>query len=86
MHIRLTRLLPLALLAIAPALIAQSPAPDQPKYLLPPQNIVDAFDAAPLPQEMLSPTRQVMALTYAQGRSPTSRIWRSRCSGSPARA
>jgi dipeptidyl aminopeptidase/acylaminoacyl peptidase len=67
MHIRLTRLLPLALLAIAPALVAQSPAPDQTKYLLPPQNIIDAFDAPPLPEELLSPTRQVMAMTYHKG-------------------
>ncbi len=68
MHIRLIRLLPLALLTLAPALIAQSPAAsDQTKYLLPPQNIIDAFDAPPLPQEMLSPTRQVMALTYHKG-------------------
>ena len=67
MRIRLTRLLPLALLAIAPSLVAQSPALDQTKYLLPPQNVVDAFDAPPLPQELLSPTRQVMALTYHKG-------------------
>jgi len=67
MHIRLTRLVPLALLAIGPALVAQSPALDQTKYLLPPQNIIDAFDAPPLPQELLSPTRQVMALTYRKG-------------------
>jgi dipeptidyl aminopeptidase/acylaminoacyl peptidase len=65
MHIRLTRLLPLAILVLAPALIAQSPAASgQTKYLLPPQNIIDAFDAPPLPQELLSPTRQVMALIY----------------------
>jgi dipeptidyl aminopeptidase/acylaminoacyl peptidase len=68
MHIRLTRLLPLALLALAPALIAQQPtASTQTKYLLPPQNVIDAFDAPPLPQELLSPTRQVMALIYRKG-------------------
>ncbi len=66
MHIRLTRLLPLALLTLAPALIAQSPAAsDQTRYLLPPKKIVDAFDvAAAAAGSMLSPNKQVMALTY----------------------
>jgi dipeptidyl aminopeptidase/acylaminoacyl peptidase len=68
MHNRFVRLVSLAFLALAPVLIAQSPAPsDQPKYLLPPPNIVAAFDAPPPPQEMLSPTRHVMALTYHKG-------------------
>ncbi len=67
MHIRLTRLLPLALLVLAPALVAQSPTASEPKYLLPPQNVIDAFDAPPLPDEILSPNRQVMALTYRKG-------------------
>ena len=32
-------------------------------YLMPPKEVVDAFDAPALPQAILSPTRQVMALT-----------------------
>ena len=43
---RLPRAVVLALLVIAPALVAQ----ESQKYLLPPQNIVDVFDAEPLPQ------------------------------------
>ena len=66
--------------------VAQSPALDQTKYLLPPQDVVDAFDAPPLPQALLSPNSRCMALTYQHGRSPTSPSWRSRCCGSPARA
>ncbi|PYR55246.1 MAG: hypothetical protein DMF91_24780, partial [Acidobacteria bacterium] len=55
-----------ALLAVlfAPALFAQSQGYEPPKYLLPPKAIVDAFDVAPLPQTMLSPNKQVLALTY----------------------
>src|SRR5438093_1732331 len=55
-----------ALLAVlfAPALFAQSHGYEPPKYLLPPKAIVDAFDIAPLPQTMLSPNKQVLALTY----------------------
>ena len=48
----------------APALLAQSPGSEPPKYQLPPKAIVDAFDVAPLPQTMLSPNKQVLALTY----------------------
>ncbi len=62
MHIRLARFLPIAIIALAPVLIAQSP--DAPKYLTPPPNIVAAFDAQPLPQSVLSPNEQVLALTY----------------------
>ena len=61
MHTRLVRLLPIAVVAFAPALLAQSGAT---KYLLPPPNVVAAFDAQPLPQSVLSPNRQVLALTY----------------------
>ena len=37
---------------------------DGPGYLLPPKEVVAAFDAPPLPQAMLSPSKQVMALTW----------------------
>jgi dipeptidyl aminopeptidase/acylaminoacyl peptidase len=65
MHIRLARFLPLAIVALAPALLAQSP--EAPKYLTPPPNIVAAFDAQPLPDSLLSPNKQVLALTYRHG-------------------
>jgi dipeptidyl aminopeptidase/acylaminoacyl peptidase len=45
-------------------LAAQSRTSDAAKYLLPPKEIVDAFDAQPMPQSMLSPNKQVIALTY----------------------
>jgi dipeptidyl aminopeptidase/acylaminoacyl peptidase len=46
---------------------AQVPtASDPPRYVLPPKAIVDAFDAEALPQTMLSPNRQVVALTKAR--------------------
>jgi len=32
-------------------------------YLVPPQNVIDAFDAKPLPDAILSPARDVLALT-----------------------
>src|SRR5436309_4877986 len=35
-----------------------------PRYQLPPKEIIDAFEAPPLPQAILSPSRQVMALLY----------------------
>ena len=68
-----------ALLAalLAPVLAAQTGTPtpaareaqasQQPGgYMLPPQNVVDVFDAEPLPQAMVSPTHQVMALVSAR--------------------
>jgi dipeptidyl aminopeptidase/acylaminoacyl peptidase len=69
---RTVRVLGLAALIIAPtlALRAQVPsASDAPKYVLPPQHIVDAFDAEPLPQTLLSPNRQVVALVKARSYS-----------------
>ena len=41
-------------------------AADAPKYALPPKAIVEAFDAEPLPQMLLSPNKQVVALTKAR--------------------
>jgi dipeptidyl aminopeptidase/acylaminoacyl peptidase len=47
------------LLLLATSLTAQSP-----KYLVPPSDVVAAFDAAPLPDALLSPSKKVMALAY----------------------
>ncbi len=47
----------LLVLVLAPGLTAQS------TYLLPPKEIIEAFDAQPLPDAILSPSRQVLALT-----------------------
>src|SRR4051794_25873789 len=50
-----------------PRVAAQVPtAADPPRYVLPPKAIVDAFDAEPLPQTLLSPNKQVVALTRAR--------------------
>src|SRR5215831_18121796 len=38
-------------------------APDVSKYLVPAPEIVRTFDALPLPQVIVSPSRQVLALT-----------------------
>jgi dipeptidyl aminopeptidase/acylaminoacyl peptidase len=61
---RPARLVVLLAILVAPALLAQSSGYEPPKYQLPPKAIVDAFDIAPLPQTMLSPNKQVLALTY----------------------
>ncbi|HEX3645073.1 MAG TPA: prolyl oligopeptidase family serine peptidase [Vicinamibacterales bacterium] len=70
---RLIRALALLALILAPALAlrqgiaAQVPtASDPPRYVLPPKVIVDAFDAEPLPQTLVSPNKQVIALTRAR--------------------
>ncbi|HKB13828.1 MAG TPA: hypothetical protein VKD69_24345, partial [Vicinamibacterales bacterium] len=69
---RSLRALVLASLVIAPlvalhetaGVAAQVPsASDPPKYVLPPRNVVEAFDAELLPQTLVSPNRQVLALT-----------------------
>src|SRR5882762_820630 len=52
---------------LGPRLQAQVPsASDSPRYVLPPKAVVDAFDAEPLPQTLLSPNKQVIALTKAR--------------------
>jgi dipeptidyl aminopeptidase/acylaminoacyl peptidase len=72
------RVVALALLILAPALAlrqaqglaSQVPgASDPPKYVLPPQNIVEVFDAELLPQTFLSPNRQVVVMTKARAYS-----------------
>ena len=54
-------------MAICVVVVAQVPsATDPAKYVLPPKTIVDVFDAEPLPQVLISPNRQVVALTKAR--------------------
>jgi dipeptidyl aminopeptidase/acylaminoacyl peptidase len=51
---------------LAPALAAQVPDSQDPvRYMLPPKNVVDVFDAEPLPQAMVSPNHLLLALTSA---------------------
>jgi dipeptidyl aminopeptidase/acylaminoacyl peptidase len=51
---------------LAPFLAVQVPVAQEPiHYMQPPKNVVDLFDAAPLPQAMVSPNHQVMALISA---------------------
>ena len=56
------------LIAVAPIHFAQTS--NAPRYQLPPKEVVDAFDAPPLPAAILSPTKQVLALTYRRA-NPT---------------
>ncbi len=52
---------------LAQGVAAQVPTASEPaKYVLPPRQIVDLFDAEFLPQTTLSPNRQVVALTRAR--------------------
>src|SRR5829696_5306379 len=63
-------LVPVAVARQAHDLAAQVPtAADSPRYAVPPKAIVDVFDAEFLPQTMLSPNRQVVALTKARSYS-----------------
>ena len=52
------------LLILAAAAIGLGQRPEGSRYLMPPKEIVDAFDARPLPQAILSPSKLVMALTF----------------------
>ena len=66
---RTARLLAFAALIAAPTLAIRAQVPsasDPTKYVLPPQPIVDVFDAEPLPQTLLSPNHQMLALTKAR--------------------
>ena len=60
------RIVLLLAVLVAPVVAARAPAGAE-KYLLPPKAIVDAFDVEPLPGSMLSPNKQVLALTYRHG-------------------
>ena len=53
----------LAALIITSSAVGFGQPADGSRYLMPPKEVVDAFDATPLPQAILSPTKQVMALT-----------------------
>jgi len=44
-----------------------APAPDVSTYLIPSPQIVATFDAPPLPQVIVSPTRQLLAITTRKG-------------------
>src|SRR5438552_7385037 len=64
---RPARAIAFALLIVAPTLAAQVPgASDPPKYAVPPQHIVEVFDAEPLPQTLISPNRQALVLLKAR--------------------
>ncbi len=62
MRIKTIALTSALILAAAATYFAQTP--EAPRYLLPPKEIIDAFDAPPLPTALLSPSRQVLALSY----------------------
>ena len=65
--IRPSRLAIIGALLIGPALLAQVPSASDPaKYVLPPKEIVDVFDADFLPQTMVSPNKQVVAMVKAR--------------------
>ena len=52
------------LLIVAANAFCYAQTPDALRYQLPPKEIVDAFDAPPLPQAVLSPSKQTLALTW----------------------
>jgi dipeptidyl aminopeptidase/acylaminoacyl peptidase len=54
---------------------AQSPA-ESPRYLLPSPQIVATFDAAPLPQVIVSPSRQQLAIVARKGNPSLSELAR----------
>src|SRR5262245_984867 len=62
MRIKTIALASVLILTVAGARLAQTP--EAPRYLLPPQEIVEAFDSPPLPTALLSPTKQLLALSY----------------------
>src|SRR5215467_15310866 len=52
---------------LVPVLLVQVPTAQEPlHYMQPPKNVVDVFDAEPLPQAMVSPNHQAMALISAR--------------------
>ena len=53
-----------AVLIIAAASLQFAQTTDASRYQMPPKEIVAAFDAPPLPQAILSPSKQVIALTW----------------------
>src|ERR1043165_5914056 len=61
---RKVHLLFAAMLLVAGTSVQFAQTSDAPKYQLPPRDVVDAFDAPPLPAAILSPSKDVIALTY----------------------
>ena len=57
------RTLALTVLLIAISAVGFGQTADGTRYLTPPKEVIDAFDAPGLPQAILSPTKRVMALT-----------------------
>ena len=72
MPVRFARFVAFAVLALVPVALAQ--APEQPRYLTPPPEIVAAFNVEPLPATLLSPNRQQLALTYRKGQPPIAEL------------
>ena len=59
----------IAAVLLVPVLAAQVQVPtasDPARYVLPPKNVVDAFDAESLPQTLLSPNHRVVAIMKAR--------------------
>jgi len=61
---RKLRLVFAAAFVLAAASLQFAQTPNAPRYMTPPKEVVDAFDAPPLPAAILSPSKQVIALTY----------------------
>jgi dipeptidyl aminopeptidase/acylaminoacyl peptidase len=53
-----------AVLLITASAVCFGQTTEAPRYQMPPKEVVAAFDAPPLPQAILSPSKQVMALTW----------------------
>src|SRR3954468_14459472 len=53
-----------AFLITVTAAIQFAQSSDVPRYQLPPKEVVEAFDAPPLPAAILAPSKQVIALSY----------------------
>src|SRR5262245_60342726 len=74
--LRLSRVFALAAL-IAPSLAAgQVSGPSGATYLLPPQRIIDIVDATPIPQAIVSPSRQLIALVHRRVNPPIAELAR----------
>jgi dipeptidyl aminopeptidase/acylaminoacyl peptidase len=52
------------ILLVSAAAFVRAQSADVPRYQLPPKDVVEAFDAQPLPQAILSPSKQLLALQY----------------------
>ena len=53
-----------AILLLSAAAFVQAQSVAVQRYQLPPKEVVAAFDAQPLPSALLSPSKQMFALTY----------------------